>query len=106
MVNQENQRSQNRNSHSATTTTNMNPTTSLTKRIRSRAKHWFGLPITVRASGNTLTLGIRNPRSGGVIRENFDVDPNEVNTLDDDALSDYADSLINRFVYPIRSLQF
>ncbi len=85
----------------------MNALTVLKKRIRSRAQHWYMLDLTVISSGFNLTLTLRNPKTGQVARESVSIDPNDLADVDgdDQALTEYADRIIERFVYPIRPLQ-
>jgi hypothetical protein len=81
--------------------------TALKKRIRSRAQHWYMLDLTVTSSGFNLTLTLRNPKTGQVARETVSIDPNDLEEVEDDdqALTEYVDRIIERFVFPIRPLQ-
>jgi hypothetical protein len=81
--------------------------TVLKKRIRSRAQHWYMLDLTVISSGFDLTLTLRDPKTGQVARETVSIDPNDLEEVEGDgqALTEYADRIIERFVFPVRSLR-
>ena len=83
-----------------------NPVSQLAKIVRSRAKHFYGLPIGVKQKGSSLTLSVSDKRTGARETETFEVDVNELAELFhyDDAPTDYADSLINKFMFPVKSL--
>jgi hypothetical protein len=85
----------------------MSTITALKKRIRSRAHHWYGLDLTVKSNGNILTLCLRQPKTGQTATETVSIDPNDLDDIygDDQALTEYADRIIERFVYPVRPLQ-
>jgi hypothetical protein len=79
----------------------------LKTRIRNRARHWYRLDLTVKSKGNTLTLTLRQMQTGQTATEDVSVPPSDLNDLhnDDQALTEYADRIIERFVFPIRPLQ-
>jgi hypothetical protein len=81
--------------------------TTLKERIRSRAQNWYGLDLTVKSKGNTLTLTLRHKETGQTATENVSVAPSDLNDLyyDNQALTEYADRIIERFVFPVRPLQ-
>ena len=88
--------------------TEKNLVTKFAKIVRARAKHFFGLKMTVKRKGETLTFTVRE--KGGVGRvesEDFVVDPKELYDMYEDfeSLYDYADQLIVRFMFPIRALE-
>jgi len=85
----------------------MSTLTELKKRIRSRAENWYGLDLTVKSNGSNLTLCLRQPKTGQTATETVSIDPNELGEVygDDQALTEYADRIIERFVYPVRSLE-
>jgi hypothetical protein len=81
--------------------------TALKKRIRSRARNWYMLDLTVTSDGLTLTLTLRNPKTGQVAKGTTSIDAYELAEViaDGPSFSDYVDRIIERFVYPIRPLQ-
>jgi len=81
--------------------------TALKKRIRSRARNWYMLDLTVTGAGWNLSLCLRNPKTGQVARDTIAIDPDELAEVYQDrrSFNDYADQIIERFVYPIRPLQ-
>ena len=81
--------------------------TQLKKRIRSRAKHWYGLDLTVNSKGNDLILCLRHPKTGETATETVSIDLEDLDDIqgDDQALTEYADRIIERFAFPVRPLQ-
>ena len=84
----------------------MQPITKLTRVVRARAKHFFGLPIGVTQKGNGFILSIADKKSGRRESEYVEVDTKEIGQLiyNEEALEDYADQIINRFMFPVTSL--
>jgi hypothetical protein len=62
--------------------------------------------LTVKQIGNGLTLTVTQKRTGEKATETFLLDTQEIEELLDDeqAIQDYADCLITRFMYPVRPL--
>jgi hypothetical protein len=85
----------------------MSTLTELKKRIRSRAENWYGLDLTVKSNGSNLTLCLRNPKTDQTVTETNSIDLGDLEEVadDDQALTEYADRIIERFVYPVRSLE-
>jgi len=83
------------------------PLTALKKRICTRSRNWYMLDLTVTSSGFNLTLCLRNPKTGQVATDTVAVDPDELAEVyrDRRSFNDYADQIIERFVYPVRPLQ-
>ena len=81
--------------------------TVLKERIRSRAQNWYRLDLTVKSKGNTLTLTLRHKETGQTATEDVCVPISDLNDIhsDNQALTEYADRIIERFVFPIRPLQ-
>lgn len=83
-----------------------NPTSQLAKIIRARAKHFYGLPIKVKQKGDVLTLSIADGRQGEKASEEFDLSKENLRDLFyyEDAPYDYADGVINKFMFPVKAL--
>jgi len=81
--------------------------TQLKKRIRARAQHWYGLDLTVKSKDNNLTLCLRHQQTGQTATETVSIDLEDLDDIqgDDQALTEYADRIIERFAFPVRPLQ-
>lgn len=81
--------------------------TLLKRRIRFRAKHWYMLDLTVKGSGHNLTLCLRHLKTRETATETVTIDLNDLGEVygDDQALTEYADRIIERFAFPVRPLQ-
>ena len=85
----------------------MTALTALKKRIRSRSRHWYMLDLSVKGSGHNLTLCLRHPKTRETATETVTIDLNDLGEVygDDEALTEYADRIIERFAFPVRPLQ-
>ncbi len=85
----------------------MKTLTRLKEQIRSRAHHWYGLDLTVKSKDLELTLCLRHPKTGQTATETVTIDPTDLEEVyaDEQTLMEYADRIIERFVYPVRALQ-
>jgi hypothetical protein len=82
-----------------------NPVTKMAKIVRSRAKHFFGLSVGVRQKNNALILSMADKKTGEKAEETFELEDDLKDLFYyEDAPYDYADDLINKFVYPVRPL--
>jgi len=79
----------------------------LKARIRSRAKHWYNLDLAVKGAGFNLELTLKDRISNRTATETVALDPDTLAEAceDEQAFSDYADQIIERFVFPVRPLQ-
>jgi hypothetical protein len=84
----------------------IHPVTKLARVVRARAKHHFRLPIKVSQKGSVLTLSVTDKKSGRKESESFQVDELELEELfhSGDDFYDDADTIINRFMFPVRPL--
>jgi len=79
----------------------------LKARIRSRARNWYQLDLAVKGSGSDLVLTLRDRTTKQTATETVNIPAEILADICDDerAFSDYADQIIERFVYPVRPLQ-
>lgn len=82
--------------------------TKFAKIVRARAKHFYGLKMTVKRKRETLTFSVREKGGEGrVASQEFVVDPKDLYEMykEFESLYDYADQLIVRFMFPIRAVE-
>lgn len=79
----------------------------LKARIRSRAKHWYNLDLAVKGAGFNLELTLKDRTSNRTATETVELDPDALAEACEDErdFADFADQVIERFVFPVRSLQ-
>lgn len=79
----------------------------LKARIRSRAKHWYNLDLAVKGTGFNLELTLKDRTSNRTATETVALDPDTLAEAyeDEQTFADYADQIIERFVFPVRPLQ-
>jgi hypothetical protein len=85
----------------------MSTLTRLKEKIRSRSQHWYGLDLMVKSKDLELTLCLRHPKTGETATETVTIDPTDLEEVygDEQTLMEYADRIIERFVYPVKALQ-